>query len=366
MENKLKNIKPNTLVEKLNRQNDIGENRLGYLRMDKNERIVDFDKKIFNQIINSFTSDDLTAYADQTNLYKALSKKISVGNNSLLLTPGSDSAIKYIYESFVKKNDIVGYLWPTYAMIDVYANLYGARKFKINYTKKFDIDYKSIDKFLKKKPKILFIANPNQPTGTIIPDKDLDKIIFKCNKSKTLVVLDQAYIEFSNVRLRYKDTKKYKNLIITNTFSKAYGLAGLRIGYIVSNPEVISILYKVKPLSDINAIALKAAEYLVKNNQILKNYVTGVNKSKKIVSKFCEINNIKFINSHTNFVHMYLDADLNKISQKMKKRKYLIRTTGKGLPATIENCIRITLGPPKVIKEFLLNFKEVLNEVNHS
>ena len=170
-------LKPNPLVQKLNRQNDIGENRTGYIRLDKNERTVSFSKKIFNDIIKSISLEELSAYADQSKLYKKLEVETKLDKKFLLLTPGSDSAIKFIFETFVIKKDVVGYLWPTYAMIDVYSELYGAKKYQILYNENLKIDYNQIDDFLRKKPKILFIANPNQPTGTIIKASIIEKII---------------------------------------------------------------------------------------------------------------------------------------------------------------------------------------------
>ena len=351
-------IKANKLVESLDRQNDIGEDRTGFYRLDKNERVIPFKREFLNKIIKSIKDEDLSAYANQSPLYDLLSKKIEINKKNILLTPGSDAAIKYIFETFVSQKDLVGFLHPTYAMIEVYAKLYGAKIFKVEYNQNLKINYEQLDILIKQKPKVVFLANPNQPTGTVIPDNKLDKIIKKFEASNTIVVLDQAYIEFSNIKMRYRYAVKNKNLILTNTFSKAYGLAGVRMGYIVSNLQIINLLYRVKPLSDINIFAIKAAEQALKNSKILDSYIRSVNHSKKLVKKFCKENNIDFINSHTNFIHMRVDVDLVKLSKLMKKKKFLIRTTGKGLPATIKNCVRITLGDVMTTKKFLNAFDQ--------
>ena len=357
-------LKPNPLVENLSRQNDIGENRNGFYRLDKNERVTPFNKSDIKNILKSINDNDLSSYADQSTLYKKISKYLSIDINQILITPGSDAAIKYVFETFVSKNDLVGYLNPTYAMIEVYANLYGAKSFKIGFDKNLNYKFNEFDKLFKLKPKIIFIANPNQPTGTIIPDRKLDQIINKAVKLGTLIVLDQAYIEFSKAKKRYKDLEKLGNLIITNTFSKAFGLAGTRIGYMASSKKIINLTYRVKPLSDINILAIKSAEYLLKNKNILNKYVKDVNASKILLKKFCDQNQIEFINSEANFIHMRINRNIDLISKYMRKRKYLIRTTGSGLPATIQNCIRITLGPPKLMKEFIVNFKEALSKIS--
>ena len=357
-------LKPNRLVENLSRQNDIGEDRTGFFRLDKNERVTPFNKTDMKNILASINDNDLSSYADQKNLYKAISKYLKININQILITPGSDAAIKYIFETFISKNDLVAFLNPTYAMIEVYANLYGAKSFKIGFDKNLEYQYEKFDELFKLKPKIIFIANPNQPTGTVIPDNKLDRIIKRAYSCGSLVVLDQAYVEFSKAKKRYKDLKHLGNLIITNTFSKAFGLAGTRIGYIASSEKIIDLTYRVKPLSDINILAAKSAEYLLKNQKVLKQYVMDVNKSKILIKDFCKKNNIEFINSEANFIHMRLiNENIDLIRKHMRQKKYLIRTTGSGLPATIKNCIRITLGPPKLMKNFLRDFKDVLTDL---
>ena len=355
--------KPKKLVENLNRMNDKGSPRKDFIRFDKNERTTPFNKKIIEDISNKLDGDIFSIYPDQNPFYKKLSIQLNISDKKLLLTSGSDSAIKAIFETYISSGDEVGYLWPTYAMIDVYADMFGAKKVKFEYNSNLLLDVDAIINKIKDGLRMLIIANPNQPSGTIIDDLILDEIIQAAEENQTIIVLDQAYIEFSKIKGREKELDKYKFLILTRTFSKAYGLAGLRLGYIISSEHNINYIYKVKPYADINAISLMVTEYFLDNKSILNDYVKEINEAKMILSDFFAELKIEFINSHTNFVHIKIDNHLGLYHEKLQNKKYLIRKTGIGLPAVISDCLRITLGPKILINGFIQDFKEIHDKI---
>ena len=347
------------LIEELNRMNDIGQDRSKNIRLDKNERTEPFEDQIFDEVLSKFSSYDFVSYPDQNPLYKSLSNFLDVQSENILLTPGSDAGIKFIFETFISENDCVGYLWPTYAMIDVYAKMFGAERRLFNFDKNLELDLDEIFLSVKNKEvKALIIANPNQPSGTIIGDSKIDYLIELAEDNDVLIVLDQAYIEFSSAKRRNEEIKTKKNLIITRTFSKGYGIAGLRIGYLMSSQANIGRLYKVKSLSDINTFALKTAQYMIENQNVVNDYIKEVNLSKTMIKAFCENKGLTYIDSETNFIHIKENLDMNTFKQKMSGLGYLLRFNGEGLPAALEDSIRITVGPRKQMKKFL----EILGE----
>jgi histidinol-phosphate aminotransferase len=352
-------VNRNILLAK--RLDDKGEDRSRFVRMDRNERINPFNKIIYKKIFSKIEGHNLLMYPDQRPLYKKLSKFLKIKKENILLTSGSDSAIKFIFEAYTKKNDKVAYFWPTYGMIDFYCNLYGCKSKKINYDKNLNLNLNQLIKICSDKIKVLLIANPNQPTGTVLNSITLKKIINLSKKYKFLLVFDEAYIEFSNKKSLVYLTEKNKNIIVTRTFSKAFGLAGARIGYLVSNRKNVTNLMKVKPYADINILAIKSAEVALDNLGILKKNLIEIKKSKKIIKKFCEKRKLKFINTETNFVHVKFRnfAECKKIFLFLKSKKFLVRINGDGLPATIRSCLRFSLGPRnKTIKLIsLLNKK---------
>jgi len=341
-----------------------GEDRAKFIRMDRNEKIDPFNKSIYTKIFKKIDGHYLLMYPDQKPLYKKLSKFLRVKKEKILLTSGSDSAIKFIFETYTKNKDKVAYFWPTYAMIDFYAHLYGCKPKKINYDSNLNLSLKGLIKTCKNKIKILFIANPNQPTGTILDDIVLKKIINLSKKYKFLLVFDEAYIEFSSKKSLIHLTKKHKNIIVTRTFSKAFGLAGARIGYLVSNEKNISHLMKVKPYADINILAIKSAEVVLDNLKILKENLLEIKRSKEMLKKFCEERKLKFINTETNFVHIKFKnfSECKKIFLYLKSKKFLARINGNGLPATIKNCLRFSLGPYSKTKKLISFLKKKINK----
>ena len=188
----------NRNISQARRIDDKGEDRTSFIRMDRNEKIDPFNKSIYTRIFKKINRHNLLMYPDQRLLYKKLSKFLKINKTKILLTSGSDSAIKFIFETYTKKKDKVAYFWPTYGMIDFYTSLYGCKSKKINYDKNLNLNLNELVKTCKDKIKVLFVTNPNQPTGTILEDLTLKKIINLSKRYKFLLVFDEAYIEFSS------------------------------------------------------------------------------------------------------------------------------------------------------------------------
>jgi len=357
--------KPNINIEKLNREFDIGNDRLDFYRFDKNERTYNFSESFFSKLLKEIGTESITMYPDQKPLYDVLSKSLRIKSNNLLLTPGADAGIKYFFETYVTKGTKVAYLWPTYAMIDVYSRMYEAESVKIN----FDTNLKiSIEKLLKKLNSdidVLIIANPNQPSGTIIDDADLLRLFEECKQKKIPVLIDQTYHDFTNANKVKIEEHISDNpfLFAVRSFSKSYGIAGARIGYIVSNEYNIKHLLKVKPLSDINYFSLKCAELLLTDKSYFKQHVDEVLESKHVLEDYLKENKIDFVPSHTNFMHIKIDDDwaLNDMYDKLVAKNFLVRKTGDNLPATLVGCIRLTIGSVEQTKKFISEFDAIKN-----
>ena len=165
-----------------------------------------------------------------------MSKKLKISSENLVFTAGSDQAIKNTFELFYEKNKNVITIDPTFAMVDIYCKIFKTKQIKIGYEKNLKLRIDDIYKSINKKTCLVILANPNSPTGTLIKKNDLIKIIKKAQKFNAKVLLDEAYYEFSNYNFLSK-IKIYKNLIIIRTFSKIFGFAGLRSGYVVSNKK---------------------------------------------------------------------------------------------------------------------------------
>ena len=321
--------------------------RSKYLRLDKNERTVNFEKSFLKYLKKNINTYTLAAYPSVNKIYNLIAKKNKVSKNMICLTSGSDLAIKTCIEYFTEKKKKIITLNPTFGMVDVYCALYNLKKIQIGYDKYLRLDLNKLFKELKKNVSLLILANPNSPTGTIIKKKNIIKILKKSKNLKIPVVIDEAYFGFYKTSY-VKLVQKFKNLAIIRTFSKSFGIAGLRAGYIISNKDTISELYKYKPMYEISSLSCLALEYLLKKPSIEKNFINTIYESKNLlINKFRK--KLKYLNTYGNFFHVDLGKNKKRIEKILKKNKILFRK-GPGVDG-FESYLRLSLGSPKQMQK---------------
>ena len=288
------------------------------LWLDKNENTHPRLQTLYKEVIKKINPIHISSYPDLGSLYKKISSFEKVPTNNIIFGHGSDGCIKNIFEAFVQKNQKVLTLSPTFARYEIYPKISGLNHLRMDYefSKKapiLDLE-KLISKIKSEKPKLLCIANPNSPTGTIIQKKDILRLIKICLKYKCLMLIDEAYYGFCKETSK-QFVKNYKNIFIVRSLSKAWGLAGLRLGYIISNKKNIEVLNKIRPMYEINTFGaeflklLLNKKYLRQINLILKDMIYA----RKIFYNFLKKNKFEYFLSQGNFVHF-------KINKKNKKK----------------------------------------------
>jgi histidinol-phosphate aminotransferase len=324
-------------------------NRNTFLRLDRNERNFPFPKKIIKDLRKVITNYSLQAYpGDKQKLITKIASLEKINSGYIEIVPGSDAALKYIFELFSFNKCSLSSIYPTYGMIDVYSKVYKAHLYKIRKNPK---NFNHKDYFIKN-IKWIYIANPNQPDGEIISLNNITKIIKKAKKENITVVIDEAYISFSKQASLIGLVKKFKNLVVLKTFSKFPGLAGLRIGYIASNPKFIKVFNTVRPIFDISSLSICIAEYFIDNKKISESYIKEVKLSKKYMIQECKKRNLNFINTETNFFYIKIPPlKLKKLHQTLMKNKILVRSHLLGNFKFINNTIRVTLAQKEVLKK---------------
>jgi histidinol-phosphate aminotransferase len=337
-------------IKKIQRSKPDFIDRSKYLRLDKNERVIPFEKKFIKFLKKKINTFNLSAYPAIQKIKKLIAKKIKVNEDMIFISAGSDISLKTCFELFTKKNDKVIILEPTFGMVNVYSDLYGLKVIKIGYDKNLILDYKKLFKNISNQISLIILANPNSPTGTIIPKKTMLKIFNQTKKKNIPIVIDEAYEGFyPNSYIKY--VKKYKNLIITRTFSKSFGLAGLRAGYAVSNYNYASLLNKYRPMYEINSLSCLAIEFCLKNYSIVKQHIKQVKLAKKFLIKELRNLNIEFIDTYANFFHIKL-GNKNKILEKKFKNKGILFRKGPGVKG-LESFARFSLGSKKQMFKLL-------------
>lgn len=332
-----------------------------FLRLDKNENIIPFPEKIINEIRKNITSDSLSTYPQFLPLYKLMARWIGCKIKNIFITAGSDAAIKSVFEAYVNPKDKVLILDPTYAMYYVYAHMFQGALFKIEYDKDLNIAVEQILKLIKKeRPKLVCIANPNSPTGTIIQSLSLKEIIKTANICQAIILIDEAYYPY------YPYTVcgligNYRNLVIIRTFSKAFGFASVRLGYAIGHKIMIENLHKVRPMYETNAFATLLGKIAFDNLSVIKSNVRKTLEGKKYLEKQLEQKGIRYFKSFSNFININVGSYKKscKIVNKMKKRKILIGGAYKH--PCLKRCIRVTVGRKSDMKIFLDELQKHIN-----
>ena len=314
--------------------------------------------KEFNKV-----AKNLKRYPDSDGIFlrHVLAKKFKLDLKRIILGSGSDQIFELICKAFLNKNDEV--IVPEYSFIiyRIYSKIYGA-KVKYAKEKNFKISIKNIISKVTKKTKIVFLANPNNPTGTIITKKELLQLRKKL-RSNILLVVDDAYCEYvkdKNYVSGMKLFSNFKNVIITRTFSKIYGLAGLRIGWGYGPKNLIYVLNQVKPPFNINRAALFAAVESIRDNKWLNKEITHVNRWVKTF-----YNNFKKLGIETNYSYgNFLLVNFNKI--KGNSKKIFLKLARSGILVRkmdvykIKNSLRITIGNNSENKKFIKTIRKII------
>ena len=356
-------IKPKKNIFFVERKPHWLSSRQGYFTMERNERVDEFSKSFMNTLKKELTSFDLRTYPDTHLIYEEVSRWLKIKNNQLIIHEGADGGLLRVFEVFISGGDKVITCSPSFAMYPVYCQMFGAIHCPLNLKVK-DYDYFSElkKKILKVKPKLVAIANPNQPIEAMLNIKQIEEICKLAKRLGSLVIIDEAYYHFNNVTAKPL-IKKLKNLIVVRTFSKAFGVAGMRIGYTISNSKIIGLMLSIKPIYEINAFNVKLVRHLIKNIKIMRNYVKEIHKGRYLLNKFLNSKNIKMIGKYSNTVLFKLDSKkkVDEVIKYLFKNKFIVR------PMTIDNddrYIRATLGSSKIMKKFNKKLKIALERFN--
>jgi histidinol-phosphate aminotransferase len=348
-------------VEDIYRLSPSSKSRVGKIRLDKNERANPHFSLFLKKLKSNITSDLISAYPEFDKIYKILSKKLKVSSKNIVFTAGSDQAIKNTFELFYQKNTEVLTIDPTFAMVDVYCKIFKTKQIKIAHDKNLQLRFKDIYRAINKNTSLIILANPNSPTGTVITKNDLIKIIKKAKRYGAKVLLDEAYHEFSTYNFLSK-IKDFDNLIIIRTFSKIFGLAGLRAGYVLSNENIIKKYFAIKPMYEINSIAVKALELILDNPKYINFYLKEMREGEVYAKQFCKKNKFKFIKCYANFFHVDFNHDPKKIQNYLLKKKILIKG-GPGVK-NFEKYLRISFAKKSTISFILTEVKKYLKLLN--
>ena len=352
-------IKPRKAIMAMDGYNPPTSGREGYLRLDFNENTIGCSPKVI-ETLKKIKQGNLSVYPEYNGLRKALASYCNVDVEQIIPTNATDEAIKTIIEAYIEKNrDEIVIPMPTFAMFKFYAQLNEAVIMEVLYNKDLSFPTDRVLSAINKNTKIVVLVNPNSPTGTSINDNDVIKIIEKARRNDAVVMVDEAYCQFYG-KTSIPLIKKYDNLIVTQTFSKAFGLAGLRLGYIISSKNNIKNIQKVLSPYSVNGVAVACAFAALKDQKYVKNYVKEVNESKKIFYNALDSLKIKYFRSDANFVLLSLGKNAGNFCKKLKEEGILVRD--RSMDKLLDGCVRVTLGTKKQTAKLIGAMNKVVKE----
>ncbi|AKL93697.1 histidinol-phosphate aminotransferase HisC [Clostridium aceticum] len=309
-------------------------------KLDANEN-NNVDYLLNQKIAKALMGLKVNQYPDNDccELRRILGKQVRLSPQQLMIGCGSDQIIALILQAFIGEGDKILVHTPTFGMYKISTQIVGGTTIEVPLGEDFAFDYYNFVKVMRKEePKVVFLTNPNNPTGGVIPREQIIKII---EYSNGIVVIDEAYVEF------YGETTMdlvnyYPNLIVLRTLSKGYGLAGARVGYAAASKELMGILYKVKPPYNVSNLSQLAAKVCLENKDVLDRVIQEIVAERdNIALQLSEIPDIKVYKSHGNFLLCRI-GKAKEVYQYLAEHKVLVRYFGEEGP--LKGCIRITIG----------------------
>ena len=320
--------------------------------LNQSERSQPIPEPYYTEFIRSLKQEDFAYYPNTKNFKEKICEFYNVNTENLFLSDGSDVGIKSIFETFTTCGNIVT-SEPSFPMYGVYASLYNCPYRGINYdvdTLEFSID--NMLSFVDDDTELIILANPNSPIGDYKTFEEIKPLL----DTGKMVLIDEAYIEFSGKESMIQYIDEYPNLIVTRTFSKGFGAAGCRVGMTFAHKDTIEPISKFRQMYEITGVSLKYCEFLLNNHHLVDTYIQEVvEEKKKVVSM---LKHYEVIDSNCNWIHFNNQDNNKKTKEILDKHKVLVKYCKVHPYGFRDNWCRMTIQPGLSEQEF---FKELVN-----
>jgi histidinol-phosphate aminotransferase len=329
----------------------------GWVRLSSNENPYPPSPQVINSIINAVF--DINRYPEsESELKKLIAVKYRVAPENILIGNGSNEIIETAMKAMTLpgRNKVV-VADPSFAFYRIAASIYGYETIAAPQAMKTDL--KAIARLIDERTRVVFLCNPNNPTGTIFTDAEFKSFLQSINP-EVLVVVDEAYAEFSENK-KFPRSVSYiddYSVLVMRTFSKAYGIAGLRVGYGLGNSTLVSFLERTKQPFSVNMIALIAAKAALGDEQHQKKILGNILAEKKYLYDSLKVMNLDYIPTEANFILIRIGDQAENIAKRLFEKKILIRWLG---GYGLSDCIRVTIGTSRENKMFIDALKRMID-----
>ncbi len=333
------------------------------LFLHRNERIIPHEGETLRRLGDHLSKVDIHLYPDIELFYGKLARWLEVSGEELYLTEGVSGAVKALTETLAGPGDNIIFPIPTFALYPVYGRMFDLECRTVGYTRDHQLDMKRLYDLVDEKTAIVFLPNPNVPIEGVIDLCEIEKLAGHCARHGAFLAIDEVYYSFGGPTAKGL-IKDCENLFIMQSFSKAFGLAGIRLGYILGNRDNIRYVSKTRTGYETNSLSVATASFFIDNYSLVEQYITDVKSGISYLRR--EFNRLGL--RHTggdasNFIYVELrDARIaGRLADMLKKKNVYIRI---GWPEPFEAGFSVTAGPTDIMKRFVKELEEVLKTVS--
>jgi histidinol-phosphate aminotransferase len=348
-------LKPRDPIASLSPYQSHIKSRSG-LSLDLNESMAGCSPRVLTRL-RSLSAADVSLYPQREAGELLVANFLGLAPEQVLLTNGMDEALSLLFTSYLGEGDELLFADPTFVMYRVLGDALGAKVVRLQSGEDLALPVADLLARISPRTRVIAMANPNNPPGLAARRTDLLKIAETAPEAAVLI--DEAYFEFCGETL-VPDLMRYPNLFVARTFSKAYGLAGLRLGVLTGAAEQIGYMRRFSLPFNVNSAALACLEEALADQEFVNEHVAQVKQGRERLSRLFEDLGLRYWPSQTNFVLVRIGAKLKTFEESMQRRGILVRDSSSN--PGCDGCVRITVGTPSQMDVALLAIREAIAE----
>lgn len=331
-------IRARKTVERVEEYAPQPEGRLGMIRLDLNENTIGCPAGLARAVRRVITPEWCAVYPEYEKNHETLARYFGVSPAELMMTNGVDDAIMLICDTFVEPGDALVIPSPTFSIYQFFHEVRGGKTRAVNYNGNVRLP---LDKLISagRRARWMALANPNNPTGTLILPEDLKALLQAL--PETLVLVDEAYFDFSSVTI-LPWIRRYPNLIVSRTLSKAFGLAALRIGLLFANKKLMGLMRRIHAVYAVNGLAAACAAEAVHYDKSMQSIAKTICRNRETFCRDLDQLKIPYVPSSANFVLTRVGPGARQIAARLRKQGILVRAWSN--EPRLKQCLRITIG----------------------
>lgn len=322
------------------------------LFLDRNERVVPFEKETIERLYQRLSKSAINLYPDVGRFYRKLSQWLDISEDRIYVTEGVSGAIKSLVETIAEPGDNIIFPTPTFALYPVYCEMFRVEPRTVEYTKNYQLDKDRVLSLVDDRSSIVFLPNPNVPIEGVLDLEAVGAIAEYCSKKNCFVAVDEVYYPFGGPTA-VSLIDEFDNLFVMRSCSKAFGLAGIRVGYLLGKSENIEYVSKTRTGYESNTVSMEIASFFIDNYDLVENYIQSVKKGLAYLKEELDKLGLQYNGGNaSNFIYINL-GDEEKVTEVVEKLKTVNIYIRGGWPEPFATGIAVTGAPKVVMQKFV-------------